>query len=862
MATINNTVNTNFSVEGNVDSSFEKLQNTVQRFDNSTDNITNNFRQIARTSKASAKEVNLFEKTFGRLNFAVKAFVAFELSRTFSDIVFGIGNTIAEAQRLEAQLISLTGSAEQASRTFDALSGLALSIPGTDTNQLVQAFNQLRNLNLDTSRGSLEDLADLAAGLGRPLPRLIEAIADASTFEFERLKEEFGIVARAIDDQIQITFRGTTTTIEKSAASLQGFLRDIAQDEFAGAAENQLDTVGAAWTRFVSVLKDGVVEIDEVTKASGLLGGVLNAVTEGIRDARDLETVFEIDEQIEKTQKAFDNYGVSLQRIRRELDEGIIDQRTADRRSFTFLQGQRQLTNELNSLAEERARAAQKLAETNRALVPENDVIQRIVQANNTLLGEADKFIAKNKEQEDLVVRLTRAYNELNSLPPTLRFTSDNQAALDRLNQAIIGAIEARDKIADTEANKAFARVLPDLLNANLTDIEVAARKYEDAIQSIKNASDKAIEDSGLVRADLIARASKQFSDALDKIVGEPVIRGVTSRSIQAFREQRALLDQAVRQFGEGIRDRFANSELELIEFGLEESILEQRRTLLEPAQRFFAELTDLRANYNATIKQVNQDLIAEDEELRQRLFLRDFSVDLVGLDTFAEKINAVKQSFSSLADQGFDDSLVGEEEQRRLERILTLREQFIEDLLELETQDLFNAIRDGRAQDLTDEEVYLRNRIALSAQAASNILGIWSENSRGLFELQKALDIGIIANNASVAISEAIASFGANPFLGGLKLAGLIAQFAGLVQDVTNRSFGDGSISGAGANGFSARDAQPQNLFNSQGGGNTINIYGNILDNNAFRRTVVDTIKEAGQRDELTVDDFVERRF
>ena len=41
------------------------------------------------------------------------------------------------------------------------------------------------------------------------LDQFIEAIADATTFEFERLKE-FGIKSKQIGDDVQFTFRGQT----------------------------------------------------------------------------------------------------------------------------------------------------------------------------------------------------------------------------------------------------------------------------------------------------------------------------------------------------------------------------------------------------------------------------------------------------------------------------------------------------------------------------------------------------------------------------------------------------------------------------------------------------------------------------
>jgi hypothetical protein len=85
---------------------------------------------------------------------------------------------------------------------------------------------------------------------------MIEAVADAATGEFERLKE-FGIRASKAGDEVTFTFRGVSTTVKNTAADVQQYLQTIGSVQFAGGLERQAATLdgsfsnlGDAWDRF------------------------------------------------------------------------------------------------------------------------------------------------------------------------------------------------------------------------------------------------------------------------------------------------------------------------------------------------------------------------------------------------------------------------------------------------------------------------------------------------------------------------------------------------------------------------------------------------------------------------------------
>lgn len=154
----------------------------------------------------------------------------------------------AEFDRLHAGLVTVTGSLPQANAEFARLEEFATRTPYQLT-EVVTAFNRLSALNLDASSASLESYGNTASAMGKSMMDMIEAVADASTGEFERLKE-FGIKARQEGDKVIFTFRGVSTEVSKDATAIQQYLLKIGQTDFAGGMARQMDTIGGAASNF------------------------------------------------------------------------------------------------------------------------------------------------------------------------------------------------------------------------------------------------------------------------------------------------------------------------------------------------------------------------------------------------------------------------------------------------------------------------------------------------------------------------------------------------------------------------------------------------------------------------------------
>lgn len=149
----------------------------------------------------------------------------------------------ADMQRLSAMLEVATGSAGSAASAMSQLQSFAAETPFT-LGQVTEAYIKLKNLGLDPSTEALRSFGNTSAAMGKDIMQFIEAVADAATGEFERLKE-FGIKASKEGDKVKFTFQGVTTTVQNTAQAITGYLRGLGDESgvFAGSMAKQMDTI-------------------------------------------------------------------------------------------------------------------------------------------------------------------------------------------------------------------------------------------------------------------------------------------------------------------------------------------------------------------------------------------------------------------------------------------------------------------------------------------------------------------------------------------------------------------------------------------------------------------------------------------
>lgn len=187
---------------------------------------------------------------------------------------------------LNASLVTVTGSSANAAKEFAWIKEFAATTP-FGLNEVTQAFVRMKALGLDATREALISYGNTASAMGKSLEQMIEAVADASTGEFERLKE-FGIRARKEGERVSLTFQGVTKTIGNNAAEITKYLQEIGNVDFAGAMTERAKTLdgaisnlGDSWDelfRTVNQAGVGSVIYESVQLASRGIQGLINNI--------------------------------------------------------------------------------------------------------------------------------------------------------------------------------------------------------------------------------------------------------------------------------------------------------------------------------------------------------------------------------------------------------------------------------------------------------------------------------------------------------------------------------------------------------------------------------------------------------
>lgn len=175
-------------------------QRTARSIESSVDDIANSF-----TNKLAGA-------------FSIGAITAFANS---------VIDTTAEFEKFDAVLSNTLGSQALASLKMQELASFAAQTP-FGINELTSSFVKLANAGFKPTGDEMTKLGDLASSTGKSFDQLAEAIIDAQTGEFERLKE-FGVRAKDAGDSVIFTYKGVQTQVEKTSGSIRDYVTSLGE---------------------------------------------------------------------------------------------------------------------------------------------------------------------------------------------------------------------------------------------------------------------------------------------------------------------------------------------------------------------------------------------------------------------------------------------------------------------------------------------------------------------------------------------------------------------------------------------------------------------------------------------------------
>ncbi|MVN75825.1 hypothetical protein GO988_05750 [Hymenobacter sp. HMF4947] len=130
--------------------------------------------------------------------------------------------TTAKFETFEAVLTTALGDKSAAQYAMSQIADLAAKTPFS-VDELTASYVKFVNRGIVPSTAEMQKLADVAASQGKSFDQLTEAVLDAGTGEFERLKE-FGIQASKSGDQVELSFKGVTKTVANTPTAINAAL--------------------------------------------------------------------------------------------------------------------------------------------------------------------------------------------------------------------------------------------------------------------------------------------------------------------------------------------------------------------------------------------------------------------------------------------------------------------------------------------------------------------------------------------------------------------------------------------------------------------------------------------------------------
>lgn len=584
------------------------------------------------------REVNQVSKSTNGLTSAFSGFAGAVGGIFAVDKVIEFGakilETTAQFQKLQAVLANTLGSQEAGAEAFAQISQFAAQT-NFSVLELTDSYVKLANQGFKPTTAQLENLADLANSTGKSFDQLTEAILDAQTGEFERLKE-FGIQASKSGDQVTFAFKGVKTTVDATNSSIRNYvlgLGDLQGVSGATAAISQtlggqLSNLGDAFdglfnaigssgsgaiskfisltTQAIGVTTDLIKALDAARKLQEQDPSLSNneALKQAIAQINDLEYA---SQEAAKELAIFNRVNQETGQVDRQAQEAIKEGNKlyAERIRLALILGKEvdvtsgQVTD--TDLTEDRRRALETQLEiTRKVLSGISDIEkQRVADAQANQDKEVAAIKKANEEKKKEQQKLIDAYNEIfKKLEVANRQESVFGDAFDLGSERV--------KILETGINslleKGFKPASKEV--QTLVDLLGEAKRMSRDIAPVSSRGEVNVDyrakDSGIFKGDVI---TPQID--IDPLIGY-------ERQLQLTREQLELLNQLSNDTGIGLNalsTEFEEAGLSLNDF------IEKTYALSEAKAQFQDLFAVLRESASQGLTDVVADLATGTED-------------------------------------------------------------------------------------------------------------------------------------------------------------------------------------------------------------------------------------------------------
>ena len=507
---------------------------------------------------------------------------------SISGMASKIVEVTAKYQKFEAVLTNTLGSNSAAQKAMKDILDFASKTP-FQVDELTESFVKFANRGVKLTVSEMTRLGDIASSQGKSFNQLTEAVLDAQTGEFERLKE-FGIRASKNGDSVSLSFKGVTKEVQNNEEAIKNAILAYGELEgVAGGMEAISKTLGGS----ISNLGDSVDKFFASigTRIGVSLSGAISTLSTMVSSFADFIAVKEDSIKI-GVEASFQNKAEadSAQNLLTEYeslkDKGVKATATEKSRMTDITYQLRDsLGDSVVAINKETGALEVNISATKQAIK------QKILLSNTELAKVALEFNnakqqAKNAENELARINQARKLNK-DVLLDQKKSLAERGALLQREDQSSFKNLENLRSSAGEQgkiildANDVLQRTAKELAKFGFApedfDFEKLAKSAIDTKEKVTTAvtkvDDKEVERKKKEKAEQLAR-EKRYNKDLEKFTLEQFQR---EAKIQQDAFDATLTAQQLEE--RVVKDKY----FELIEvakqYGLDTTALEQKRT-------------------------------------------------------------------------------------------------------------------------------------------------------------------------------------------------------------------------------------------------------------------------------------------
>jgi hypothetical protein len=225
----------------------------LTRISTQLNTVSDRFKFVGTNATNSISKTTKGMTELGKKIETIAAGALLALGAGFTLITKSIIESTAEMEKYQAVLTNTFGSENQAKASMQMITDFAIKTP-FQIDKLTESYVKLVNQGFTPTEKEMTSLGDLASSTGKEFDQLVEAMLDAQTGEFERLKT-FGITANTEGDKVKFTFKNVTTEVDKTSEAMREYILSLGNLK---GVSGSMTSIVQSLTGTISNLKDTV----------------------------------------------------------------------------------------------------------------------------------------------------------------------------------------------------------------------------------------------------------------------------------------------------------------------------------------------------------------------------------------------------------------------------------------------------------------------------------------------------------------------------------------------------------------------------------------------------------------------------